>query len=265
MGMHDIFEKSVVYDITHISKELNDVLTQDTYTSILMRERFALVEKYIKDNYTLLDLGCAVGNTIEYFSKIVKLVIGVDFSKRYIEVARNKFSSIDMNVELHCHDITQLHTIESQNIQYGVDCSYSFSTIYIIDNYKKFVNSLHAVTKQGGIAILDLGNSRSINAYCCKFYVEEDGFAPLNGLTINEQIAMLQNAGFTILEHRCFQLLPLWAGKPKWLWPLLHPKWNDIMKRKIRGKMLDEWVSSLPLLRNFAFRHLVVCQKGTGR
>ncbi len=34
-----------------------------------------------------------------------------------------------------------------------------------------------------------------------------------------------------------------------------------LMSKRIRDKMLDEWVSSLPGLRSIAFRHLLVCRK----
>jgi len=63
------------------------------------------------------------------------------------------------------------------------------------------------------------------------------------------------------VERRCFQILPLWAGLPKHLWFLLHPRWERIMRRRIAGRMLDEWVSSLPVVRQFAFRHVLVVRK----
>ena len=74
----------------------------------------------------------------------------------------------------------------------------------------------------------------------------------------------LAAAGFVEEERRCFQLLPLWAGRPAWLWPLLHPVWKSVLKRRLAGRMLDEWISSLPGLRAFAFRHVIVCRKPGG-
>lgn len=69
--------------------------------------------------------------------------------------------------------------------------------------------------------------------------------------------------GLKIVEHRAFQLLPLWAGKPRWLWPLLHPVWKRLMSKRLAGRMLDEWISGKPLFRRFAFRQLLVCEKIT--
>jgi hypothetical protein len=55
--------------------------------------------------------------------------------------------------------------------------------------------------------------------------------------------------------------LPLWASKPIWLWPLLRPGWKKIMKKRVRGRMIDEWISGSRLFRRFAFRHLLVVER----
>ena len=71
----------------------------------------------------------------------------------------------------------------------------------------------------------------------------------------------LRAAGLRVIRRRAFQLLPLWAGKPRWLWPLLHPFWKKLFSTRVGGKMLDEWFRGLPGARSFAFRHLLVCQR----
>jgi hypothetical protein len=69
-------------------------------------------------------------------------------------------------------------------------------------------------------------------------------------------------SGLRIIEHRAFQLLPLWdAHRPNWLKPLLLPVWSKLMRIQIGGKILDEWTSSLPFIKYFAFRHIFICEK----
>jgi hypothetical protein len=55
----------------------------------------------------------------------------------------------------------------------------------------------------------------------------------------------------------------MWGDRPWWLKPLLHPVWTRLLAIRIKGRMLDEWISSLPLLRRFAFRHVLLCEKAT--
>lgn len=106
--------------------------------------------------------------------------------------------------------------------------------------------------------MLDLGASRSLNTVCCKAYPE---IAPSFHIPRSRMRHILRSEGLEIVEHRAFQILPYWADRPAWLWPLLHPFWKRLMQRKVAGRMLDEWVSNLPLIRNFAFRHLIVAKK----
>jgi hypothetical protein len=51
------------------------------------------------------------------------------------------------------------------------------------------------------------------------------------------------------------------ADAPKWLKPLLWSGWTRLLAKQINGKMLDEWISNLPVLKLFAFRHIFVCEK----
>ena len=70
----------------------------------------------------------------------------------------------------------------------------------------------------------------------------------------------LNKAGLSTIEHRYFQLLPMY-GAPKgmlFLLPLLSRRWKSFMGIKYLGKMFDEWISSAWLFRHYAFRHLLI-------
>jgi hypothetical protein len=74
-------------------------------------------------------------------------------------------------------------------------------------------------------------------------------------------VRMIHDAGMRIVVHRKFQLLPMWGDRPSYLKWLMLPPVIAFMAREIGGRMLDEWVSSLPLLRRYAFRHVFVCER----
>jgi hypothetical protein len=106
---------------------------------------------------------------------------------------------------------------------------------------------------------LDLQNSQSLNAFCVRNYYKD--LAPTFPISLSRMAALIGENNLRVLERRSFQILPLWAGRPSWLWPLLHPRWKRIMKRRFKGRMVDEWVSGTWPFRLFAYRHLVVVEK----
>lgn len=139
-----------------------------------------------------------------------------------------------------------------------MDMLFSFSSLYAIPEVEKVFANIARVLKPGARCVFDLGNSRSLNQVAIRSYPD---IPPTSTIPVSRMKQGLADAGLKVLEHRCFQILPLWADKPGWMSPLLHPGWKKIMKVYIGGKLLDERISSLPLLRNFAFRHLFVCEK----
>jgi len=256
MSQESVFQCSNLYKPESISLVLRETLNSKEYFYELLKEKIFLVEKYVTKQFKIADLGCSNGNTLAYFCGKAQSLLGIDFTERYINFARDQWTQSETDIQFLVGNICNLPILP-----YQVDCAYSFSVLYFVDDFSGFLSNLKRLLVCGGIAVLDLGNRFSLNTYCCRFYESEDGYARMTCPSITSQLAMIKQAGFEILERRSFQLLPLWAAKPKWLYPLLHPKWKNIMKKRFKGKMLDEWISSLPVLRHFAFRHLVVCRK----
>jgi hypothetical protein len=109
---------------------------------------------------------------------------------------------------------------------------------------------------------LDLGNLYSLNVIAVRSYHKELGWAQQFPISVPEMKRLIRNAGLEIVEHRAFQILPLWgADRPRWLKFALLPAWTELLKRKIAGRMIDEWISSVPFIKLLAFRHLIVCKK----
>lgn len=106
--------------------------------------------------------------------------------------------------------------------------------------------------------MIELGNIKSLNVICNREYPDT---APLIVVSVPEMLDACRAAGLRVANRHSFQILPMWADKPRWLRPLLAPFWADVMKKSFRGYLVDEWVSSLPILNRFAFRQVIVCTK----
>jgi len=203
----------------------------------------------------LVDLCCAAGeHLVDAAADRSGGAVGVDFSFRYLEQARGLAQQHQLSgVSFVQGDARQLPLADG-----SVSLLYCFSSLYAIPGAEAVVGEIGRIMAPGGTAVLDFGNRRSLNVFCLRYYTDWPPIQPLTLAQIDRAIAA---AGLTKMRHRRFQLLPLWADRPRWLRPLLHPKWKSLLRRRWRGRMLDEWISSLPIARAFAFRHLIVCTK----
>ena len=184
--------------------------------------------------------------------------IGVDFSMSYLEKAnKNKKLNTCDNISFMCSDARSL-PFRSHHF----DVAYSFSSLHVISDVGEVISEMARVLKTGAICVLDLGNLKSLNAIVIKTYHEELGWAKPYPISIANMKWLIQDAGMKIVEHRAFQLLPLWsANRPKRFKLFLLPCWARLLSKQVKGKMVDEWISSFVVLKNFAFRHVFVCEK----
>jgi len=245
------FSKGSVYEPSRICRRI-DRHAPD-YAGQLLQDRFDLVAAF-NSGGTLVDLCCAAGSHLVDISPDSARAIGIDFAERYLETAKAAaLAARRDNVAFVQGDAHQLPLATG-----SVDLLYCFSALYAIPRVEDVVSEVGRVLRPGGHAVLDFGNRRSLNAYCATFYTE---LAPLHLLSVRGIRGVVTRAGLSVVKHRRFQLLPLWADRPSWLWPLLHPRWKTLMKHRIFGRMVDEWLSTVPILRAFAFRHVLVCRK----
>jgi SAM-dependent methyltransferase len=249
-----VFSKGSVYEPSRICRRIER--DAPDYAGQLLLDRFDMVAAF-NNGGTLVDLCCASGSHLVDISPDATRAIGIDFAERYLETGKaTALAAGRDNVAFLQGDARQLPLASG-----SVDTLYCFSALYAIPRVEEVVAEVGRVLRPGGHAVLDFGNRRSLNAYCGTFYTD---LAPLHLLSVGEIRGLVRRAGLSIVKHRRFQLLPLWAGRPEWLWPLLHPRWKTVMKRRIFGRMLDEWLSMMPILRSFAFRHVLVCRKDAG-
>ena len=227
--------------------------TPRTFSERLLALKFELVNKYLTEE-PVLDLCCGSGLHLMDIAKSIRYGVGLDFSASFIAAANAKKKELGLrHIEFFTGDA---HSLPFESGAFG--CVYSFSSLYHIPEANQVINEISRVTAKSGIAIFELGNLYSLNTIVCRAYPE---LAHPCHIPTKDMLKYINAAGLRIVEHRCFQTLPLWANRPWWLLPLLHPLWTRIMAWQVRGKMLDEWMSSSPVFRFFAFRHIFVCAR----
>lgn len=201
-----------------------------------------------------VDLCCGTGGHLFARAGEIEEGIGIDFSRPFLAAAR---------AEAVRRGTGQLRFVLGNARKLplasaSIDTLYSFSALYQVPGLADVVAETARVLRPGGVCVLDLGNARSLNAIALRHYPELPRPCLL---PVAELRALCTGSGLEILEHRAFQLLPLWAGRPRWMAPLLHPAWQRLFRARVAGRMLDEQIASLPGLRTLAFRHLFVCRR----
>lgn len=220
------------------------------YTERLLFDKLETVGHHIQDGL-LVDLCCATGDHIAQLLRGGQSAVGIDFSLPFLEKAAQ---SAGEGVTFLAADARALPLADG-----SAGTLYSLSALYLVPDLDRVIGEVARVLRPGGRCVLDLGNRDSLNSFCVRNYYPE---LPVSyHLPVAEMLRLCEHNRLRILEHRAFQLLPLWAGRPRWLWLLLHPAWKRIMSKRIGGRMIDEWISGWRPLRRFAFRHLLVCEK----
>ncbi len=241
------FEDGILYPAATICA--SSAKESSEYVERLLFEKLETIRRY---NYggVLVDLCCATGNHISEVCQKNQTAIGIDFSLPYLAEARKNYP----NFNFVAADVRHLPIAD-----HSVDLLYSLSALYVIPNIEQIIGEVARVLRPGGRCVLDLGNSLSINSYCVRVHYPE--WITSYHIPVSKMIHFCRRSNLHIIEHRAFQILPLWAGRPSWLLPLLHPVWKQILAVRIAGRMIDERLCNLPILRRFAFRHLLVCEK----
>lgn len=228
-----------------------------SYSDILLKIRLDLAKSYAT-NASVLDVCCAVGQHLDYFSSSMHNGIGVDLSLPYLQKAITDAKDNLTNKKFFTCSNAKLMPFPTNHF----DLVYSFSALYIIPNVEEVISEISRVLKPNGICILDLGNKFSINAISVREYHKQLGWAQQYNLSVKEMKQILGDTNLRIIEHRAFQILPMWgAERPAWLKIVLLPIWTQILQREFKGKMLDEWISNLPLIKFFSYRHIFICEK----
>lgn len=224
------------------------------YSPQMLALKIDLVREYCTGP-VLVDVCCSTGMQLAALAPGRRLALGVDFSVPFLEhaVATNGDA-----IKVACGNARALPLASN-----SIDSAYSISSLYHIPNVGEVIAEIGRVLKPGGRCLLDMGNVRSLNNIVCRAYPELA--APCH-VSVHDMLGMIDAAGMSVLVHRAFQILPMWGDRPARLKWLMAPGLIRFLARRVGGRMLDEWLSNLPIVRGFAFRQVFVCEKrGGGR
>jgi ubiquinone/menaquinone biosynthesis C-methylase UbiE len=202
----------------------------------------------------VLDLCCGAGQYTLALAGGVQRIVGIDFSPEIVRAAE-----VEARQQKRTNVAFAVGNARRIPLAAGVvDLAYSFSALYTVPAVEEVVCEVARVLRPGATAVLDFGALYSLNTLVCRTRPET---AEPCHLPLGRIYRIHEEAGLTIERDRSFQILPMWGNRPWWIRPLLHPVWKRLLSPRLGGRMLDEWISSLPPLRPFAFRHLIVSRK----
>ncbi len=227
------------------------------YFAKLAAARLALVRE-VYTGGRVLDLCCGAGDYLVPLGRFVDEAVGIDFSP---ELAATAHARVREAGQRHVRVVVanaRALPLAAESVVLVV----AFSSLYYIPRVQDAIDECARVLRPGGCALLEFGLLHSLNTLVCRAY--PDLAAPCH-VTFAELRRIVAAAGLVLERDRAFQLLPLWGDRPAWLRPLLHPAWKRALAVDVGDRMLDERLSSLPLVRRLAFRHLVVCRKPAAR
>lgn len=115
------------------------------------KQIFALLRNRINlNNQTVLDFGCGTGLLIDHMRHETKQIVGLDSSKKMIEVLNNKNYE---NVETIIGELTR-RTIENHPIlKIGFDLIVASSVCAFLPNYNETLGLISSLLKPNGIFI----------------------------------------------------------------------------------------------------------------
>ncbi|BBB33007.1 tRNA (cmo5U34)-methyltransferase [Thermotomaculum hydrothermale] len=171
--------------------------------------------KTMPDNPKIYDLGCSTGNTLIYLASILKdkkpELIGVDNSRDMVEKAREKAKAYNKKIEFVVSDIEK---IEIKNAD-AVIMNYTLQFIRPLKR-PQIIEKIYNGLKENGIFILSekvIFEHPKLNRNFVEIYYnfkKKQGYSELEiakkrealenvliPFTINENIQLLKNAGFS--------------------------------------------------------------------
>ncbi len=243
-------ETGIGYSADTVSRR--PIAGSDDYFDRLLEIRLALARELARDA-NVLDVGCATGIHLFDLAPGFKRAIGLDFSFPLVKRALETRTQMAANV-----DFVEGNARCMPFCDGSFDFIYSFSSLYYMPNVGEVIREICRVLAPGGRCLIELGNSRSLNAIVTDAYPE---LARSFHIPVSQMNKALSDAGLKAVAHRAFQILPYWGERPRRLDFWLHPAWKRRFEKCLAGRMIDEWICSFPWFRNFAFRHVFVCVK----
>jgi SAM-dependent methyltransferase len=148
------------WDDNHISKglleaHLSEEVDAATRPIQIVNQTISFIDQYAKSKgyQSILDIGCGPGI---YTTKLAKLgydIVGIDFSKRSIEYAKQTNVDNQLNITYLYQDYLTLSCVEQYDLIILIYCDYG---VLSSDNRTKLLNRIHQALKPGGSFMFDV-------------------------------------------------------------------------------------------------------------
>jgi ubiquinone/menaquinone biosynthesis C-methylase UbiE len=246
-----------IYNERYVPAQL-EFASKTLYDARVLEFRMGLLREFCAGK-DVLDLCCGSGAYLIDLLDRVKSIVGLDFSRKMIEAAAASIKSAPASgaagfVE---GDARSLPFAEE-----SFDTVFSFASLYYVPDVQQAIAETARVLRPGGVAILDLGNSRSLATLTGALSHRLYGWAKSYAVPYDDILDAIAKTGMEIEQHHASQILPLFGPR---LVQVLLPFSTSLFKYPlglmVRGRLLDSIVSGAPLLRRIAFRHLFVLRK----
>ena len=145
--------------VNHLNK------SRSNYNDLYEGEKF-LIQSYIKNNFTVLDIGCAQGGMYKILKKKFSKIkyTGLDFNKKMIDIAKKKFP----NQDFYNYNGTNYNNFFKKKF----DVVIIFGTLHLNKNWKNILYNASKVTKK--YILFDLRENFKNKVSKKKFYLHLD-------------------------------------------------------------------------------------------
>lgn len=155
------------------------------------------LDKYIKKNYSVLDIGCGAGTISLYLGSKGNKVHGIDISKKAIESCRKSATFLDMN------NVTfEVANFPKFNSEQKYDSLVCFEVIEHLTDDKLAFKKMGELLKKDGIAIISTP-SRNAPLHRIGYTTGFDKrVGHLRRYTLEELMKVAHAAGFEVIDSK---------------------------------------------------------------
>lgn len=156
------------------------------------------LEKYLYENYYVIDLGCGQGNIALFSAKKTKRVRGIDISEKSIEIAKKNARLL----QLHEKTSFAVEDIEKTKNQTGdkADLIILTEVIEHLRNGLDILQKIHGWLKKDGILFLSTPSKNAPLLKIRRFKKRDKTFGHVKRYSENELKRYLKKFGFKIIE-----------------------------------------------------------------
>ena len=172
---------------------------EDKFKQELDPERVDMFLKYLEKGSKILDFGCGPGRDSQYFLKQGYTPIGIDFSSKMIEQAKNRVKGVEF-----VNDDLLKRRIKAAYFD-GFWASSVFGRISL-GSYLFYFKRINKILKKGGVIYIDVKKGPEKTEVISEELFGENVKLIDTQVSFENLLQTLQQAEFKVLEHGVYNL-----------------------------------------------------------